>query len=128
MKTDRSFRFAARQDSGNNMPETPLSLGKVVVATAGTPVQLSATSVPVTFIRCSAFAGATGATYLGGKGLNKATGAGVIKRFGPNPSGGTDDSFLLPISDRETYNLSDFWIDAAVSGEGLIVSYGSAPL
>ncbi len=176
---------------------TPISLGKVVVATAGTPVQLGVTSLnggitavataltvtsfngippigtlfqidgeqvlltglsggnlnwtvqrgmngttpaahltaaPVTallaltHLTASVVAGLTGKCYLGMAGLNKATFAGVIKEFWPNTGTGADDSITLPVLTRERYNLTDFWIDVAVSGEALIISGSVSPL
>jgi hypothetical protein len=177
---------------------TPFSLGKVVVATAGTPVQLGVTSLngaitaaaaslavasfngippigtlfqidseqvlltglsggnltwaiqrgvngttaaahltgaavtalmPVSRLFASTVAGLTGKCYLGCAGLNKATMAGVIKEFWPTGSGGgVDDTFSLPVVERERYNLTDFWIDVAVSGEALTISGTVAPL
>ena len=107
---------------------TPLSQGKVVVPVAGTPVQIAASAAPVRSLRFSVIAGNTGRVFLGCKGLNSSTGAGLMKEFAANPTGGIDDVFTLPALERETYNPTDFWIDAAVSGEGLIVSLGSSPL
>lgn len=171
---------------------TPFSLGKVVVATAGTPVQLGTTTlngaiaagavaltvnsnngIPLaksfaffvqidaeiflvtanattgwtvvggqkqttpaahangaavtvllqfSFLNASVIAGLTGKCYLGCKGITVSTFAGVIKEFWPNNAGGVDDSFQLPMQMRETYNLTDFWIDVGVSAEGLIIS------
>jgi hypothetical protein len=106
---------------------TPLSQGKVVVPVAGTPVQIAASAAPVRSMRFSVRAGNTGRVYLGCKGLTASTGAGLIKEFAPNPTGGVDDSFALPTLERETYNPTDFWVDAAVSGEGLVVSLATAP-
>lgn len=111
--------------------ETPFSLGKVVVPTPGTPVQLSASASlpPVHSLRFSVIAGGTGKVYLGTAGMNKATLAGVLKEFWPTGvGGGVDDSFTLPMSEREPYNVADYWIDAAVAGEGLIISGAGAPL
>jgi hypothetical protein len=105
-----------------------LSQGKVVVPVAGTPVQIAASAAPVRSLRFSVIAGNTGRIFLGCKGLNASTGAGLIKEFAANPSGGVDDVFSLPALERETYSPTDFWIDAAVSGEGLIVSLGSSPV
>jgi hypothetical protein len=78
-------------------------------------------------MRFSVVAGNTGKVYLGCRGLTASTGAGLIKEFAPNLTGGVDDSFTLPTLERETYNPTDFWIDAAVSGEGLLASFGSSP-
>ncbi|MDQ2949957.1 MAG: hypothetical protein M3Y27_29140 [Acidobacteriota bacterium] len=109
--------------------ETPFSLGKIVVPTAGTPVRLTApSSLSVRSLRFSVIAGGTGKVYLGTLGLNSAAFAGVIKEFWPNTGTGPDDSFQLPLTERETYTVAGYWIDAAVSGEGLIVSGTTAPL
>ena len=104
---------------------TPTSLGRVNVITAGTAVQLSTTSKPCSHIRLSVVAGLTGKMYLGRKGFVAGSAmTGVIKEFAPNPSGGVDDSYDIQIgSDGNRLNLQDYWIDAAVSGEGLIVAY-----
>jgi hypothetical protein len=100
-----------------------------VVPAAGTPVQISVTPTPVNSIRFSVIAGGTGTVYLGAVGMNKSTLAGVLREFWPSTTGpGPDDSFTLPVLDRETYTLSDYWVDANVSGKGLLVSAGSAPL
>jgi hypothetical protein len=106
---------------------TPLSQGKVIVPVAGTPVQIAASAAPVRSLRFSVVAGNTGRIFLGCSGLNASTGAGLIKEFAANPTGGVDDTLTLPSLERETYNPTDYWIDAAVSGEGLIVSLGSSP-
>lgn len=89
-----------------------------VVPTCGTPVRISTTPTPVNFVRFSVFAGVTGKVYLGTVGMNKSTLAGVLKEFWPPSSTGPDDSFTLPVLDRETYTLSDCWVDANVSGKG----------
>lgn len=54
--------------------------------------------------------------------------AGVIKESWPTVSGGgIDDKFSLPLVERERYNLTDFWIDVQVSGEGLTIGGTVAP-
>ncbi len=173
------------------MANTPLSLGKVIVATAGTPVQLGVTALngaitavataltvssfngippigtlfaidgeqvlltglsggnlnwtvqrgmngttpaahltgaavkalmPISRLFASVVAGLTGKCYFGCAGLTVATLAGVIKEFWPNTGTGADDNFQLAVVERERYNLTDFWIDVAVSGEALVIS------
>ncbi len=107
---------------------TPTSLGRVNVPTPGTPVHLAATRTPCCRIRVQVVAGLTGKMYLGTAGLNKNTLAGVIKELWPNQSGGVDDSYeVWSSTDEDTLDLSDYWIDAAIAGEGLIVSYWNRP-
>ena len=107
---------------------TPTSLGRVNVPTSGTPVQLAAVRTPCCRIRVQVIAGLTGKMYLGTAGLNHNTMAGVIKELWPNSSGGVDDSYEVWSGvDEDALDLSNYWIDAAVSGEGLIVSYWNRP-
>lgn len=107
---------------------TPISLGRVNVPTPGTPVHLAPTRTPCCRIRVQVVAGLTGKMYFGTAGLNKSTMAGVIKELWPNQAGGVDDSYELSSgTDSDTLDLSDYWIDAAVGGEGLIVAYWCKP-
>ena len=101
---------------------TPHSLGRVNVAAAGTPVPLAATRTMCSRIRAQVVAGLTGKMYLGTTGLTKSSLAGVIKEFWPNTSGGISDSFEIA-ADGNELDLSAYLIDAAVTGEGLIVAY-----
>lgn len=103
---------------------SPVSLGRVNVTTSGTPVQLSSVPLTCSRIHFSVIAGLTGKVYLGTSAVNHSTLAGVIKEFWPNQSGGVDDSYELNCgTDGNLLNLQDYWLDVAVSGEGLIVSY-----
>lgn len=107
---------------------TPASLGRVNVTTPGTPVRLAATRTPCCRIRVQVVAGLTGKMYLGTSALNKTTLAGVIKELWPNQSGGVDDSYeVWSSTDADTLDLADYWIDAAVAGEGLIIAYWNKP-
>jgi hypothetical protein len=73
-------------------------------------------------------AGLTGKMYVGVPGMNKNTLTGVIKELWPNQAGGVDDSWeVWSSTDVESLDLSQYVIDAAVAGEGLIVSYWSKP-
>jgi hypothetical protein len=102
----------------------PKSLGRVNVTTPGVPVQLSATRLRCSRIRVSVVSGLTGKMYLGGAGLVGSTLTGVIKELWPNSTGGVDDSYeFVSYSDAPLLDLSQYWIDAAVGGEGLIVAY-----
>jgi hypothetical protein len=104
---------------------TGISLGRVNVPTSGTVVRLTTTQTLCCRIRAQVIAGLTGKMYLGTVGLNKATMAGVIKEFWPNSAGGVDDAWEVSANSDEL-DLSQYAIDAAVSGEGLIVSYWQA--
>lgn len=68
-------------------------------------------------------AGLTGKCYLGTKSLNAVSFAGTIKQFWPNAAGGVDDNFTMESATGENiFSLNSYWVDAAVSGEGLIIS------
>ena len=102
----------------------PTSLGRVNVTTAGTSVPLATTRTPCARIRVSVVAGLTGKMYIGTKNVVGSTYTGVIKELSPNASGGVDDSYEISTgTDSNLLNLADYAIDAAVNGEGLIVSY-----
>jgi hypothetical protein len=101
---------------------TAIPLGRVNVSAAGTPVQLAAARTPCQHIRAQVIAGLTGKMYLGNATLNSASLAGVIKEFWPNPAGGVSDSLDIT-ADGNQLDLSQYWIDAAVSGEGLLITY-----
>ena len=79
--------------------------GTATVTTAGTPVQLSATTLKVTSVLIIPKKTNTGATYAG-----------------TNSGAGTQHA-ITPLSwrakDTECLDLSQIWIDAAVSGEGV---------
>jgi hypothetical protein len=107
---------------------TPTSLGRVNVPTPGTPVPLAGTRTPCCRIRVQVIAGLTGKMYFGTANVNKGTLAGVIKELWPNQAGGIDDSYeVWSSTDSDTLNLADYSIDAAIAGEGLIVSYWNKP-
>lgn len=103
------------------------------MAAAGTPVALFTTSeVPhaaagvwparVSRIYIEALNSNTGFIYIGVSTLNKATGAGVIATIAA-PAGGPAvfyydfPQLALGINN---YRLQDYWIDAAVNGEGVL--------
>src|SRR4051812_46392317 len=102
-----------------------VSLGKVPVPTAGTPVALSATQVRCSKILISQIAGMTGKTYFGVSGLVKATFVGVIKQFAiPVVAAGFLENIMIEDSDGgDGLNLNDYYVDADVSNEGLLVTY-----
>lgn len=102
------------------------SFGNIPVPTPGTPVPVcSDPNLCVERLRFAAVIGQTGRVFLGISGMNKATGAGIVKEFWPTGSGGgAADSFDIWAEDsRRLLVPSDYYIDANNAGEGLIVAY-----
>src|SRR5688572_2034895 len=107
--------------------------GSRVVAAAGTPVPLfTVAELPraaagvwparVSRIYIEALNSNTGFIYLGVSTLNKATGAGVIATLAA-PAGGPAVfyfNFEQLAPGANNYRLQDYWIDAAVNGEGVL--------
>jgi hypothetical protein len=101
------------------------TLGRVNVATPGTPVPLT---TDATLRACKIFfqviPGLTGKGYIGRSGLNRTTLSGVVRVLWPNTSGGLSDSFFLELGqDSDVLNLASYYIDMDVAAEGLLVSY-----
>jgi hypothetical protein len=68
--------------------------------------------------------GLTGKGYVGKAGLVRATLANVIRVLWPNSAGGFSDSFFLESQqDSDALNLSEYYIDMDVAGEGLLITY-----
>jgi hypothetical protein len=66
----------------------------------------------------------TGKGYIGKSGMLRSTLANVIRVLWPNTSGGFSDSFFLEShQDADSLNLSEYYIDMDVAGEGLLVTY-----
>lgn len=101
------------------------SFGKIVVATPGTPVRLSSDlNLRVSRIRLAVVIGEVGRVFLGVAGMNRATGAGVIKEFWPTGAGGgVADEFVIDSPNGDLLRPADYYIDANNAGEGLIVAY-----
>ena len=104
---------------------TANALGRVNVATPGTLVQLSADpKARASKIFFQVIPGLTGKGYIGKSGLVRATLTNVIRVLWPNSAGGFSDSFLLEsYQDSDVLNLSEYYIDMDVAGEGLLVTY-----
>ena len=100
-------------------------LGRINVATPGTPVPLSADpTLRASKIFFQVIPGLTGKGYIGKSGMVRATLAKVLRVLWPNASGGFSDSvFLESNADSDVLNLSEYYIDMDVAGEGLLVSY-----
>src|SRR5882724_8108514 len=101
------------------------TLGRINVATPGTPVSLSAnSSIAANKLFFQVIPGLTGKTYVGSKNLTKGTLAGVARILWPNAAGGFSETFSIEAQDGEnSIHLSDYAIDADVAGEGLLVTY-----
>jgi len=102
-------------------------LGRVNVVTPGTLVPLSTnTSLRASKIYFQVIPGLTGKGYIGKSGLVRATLANVIRVLWPNSAGGFSDSFFLESGDdSDVLNLSEYYVDMDVAGEGLLVTYWS---
>jgi hypothetical protein len=100
-------------------------MGRVSVATPGTPVSLTSdTTRAVSKLFFQVIPGLTGKTYVGGKALSKATLSGVARVLWPNSAGGFSETFFIESQDGEdSIHLADYAIDADVAGEGLLVTY-----
>jgi hypothetical protein len=100
------------------------SFGKIVVPAPGTPVRLTAdTTLRVNRLRFAPVIGEVGRMFLGVAGMNKATGAGIVKEFWPTGAGGGVADELVIDSPAGDLRPADYYIDANTAGEGLIVAY-----
>ena len=101
------------------------TLGRVNVATPGTPVSLTGnTSITANKLFFQVIPGLTGKTYIGTKSLTKSTLAGVARILWPNSAGGFSETFSVESQDGvNSIRVCDYSIDADVAGEGLLVSY-----
>jgi len=104
---------------------TVTALGRVNVATPGTPVPLSADpTLRAAKILFQVIPGLTGKGYIGTNGMVRATLANVIRVLWPNASGGISDAFMIESQDdSDVLNVAEYSIDMDVAGEGLLVSY-----
>jgi hypothetical protein len=104
---------------------TVTSLGRLNVTTPGTPIPISTDpTVRAAKIYFQAVPGLTGKGYIGKKGMVKAALTNVIRVLAPNPTGGISDAFFLEShQDANVLNLSEYYIDMDVAGEGLLISY-----
>jgi hypothetical protein len=96
----------------------PQSLGFVTVPTPGTPVPLSASpllSSGRVQPRSAPGVVNVGNVYLGTKGMNKSTGAGVYAVLSPEQVEGFP---LTPAVD-----LAQLYLDADNAGDGVLASY-----
>lgn len=100
------------------------SLGKVSVPSAGTPRQVVTDGgLVVARIRIQAVQANTGKVFIGVAGMDKTTFAGCIAEFAIP---GSDQPSAFEVASEDGTNalrLADYFVDAAVNGEGVIVSY-----
>lgn len=103
----------------------PTFLGKMTVAAAGTPVPLSADpTLRACAILVATIPGLTGNVYLGGSGLDQNSLDGVMIKFNAPSVFGPPDSFLLEArGGRNSLQVSEYFLDVSVSGEGALVTY-----
>lgn len=105
------------------------SLGKVTVATAGTPVQITSTHTTAQTIFFQQVTGNTGMIWICNcSDADTSTGEGVVATLpAPVVAGGID--LALPYTTvnisgaLEALNVSNFWVDADNDGESCQVSY-----
>jgi len=101
------------------------SFGKIAVSVPGTPVPITTdTNLRVAKLRFAVVIGETGRVFLGVQGMNKASGAGLIAEFWPTgPGGGIADELVLESQNGDLLRPADYYVDANVAGEGLLVAY-----
>jgi hypothetical protein len=103
-----------------------VSLGKIVVASAGTPVQVSATSLNVNTAFFQVVSGQSGAQmYIGLLGLTKASLVKVLRVLQkPLATPGINDSWTVQGTvTMAPIDLSAIYIDADTTNDALLVSY-----
>jgi hypothetical protein len=100
-------------------------MGRINVATPGTPVPLSTNpTVTASKLFFQVIPGLTGKTYVGTHAMTKATLAGTARVLWPNAAGGFSETFYIESQDGEnSIRVMDYAVDADVAGEGLLVTY-----
>src|ERR1700694_3729606 len=103
----------------------PTFLGKVTIVAAGTPVALSADpKVRACSILVATIPGLTGNIFFGAAGLDQNEFTGGVIKFNAPATPGPPDHFILKSQDgRNSLRVSDYFVDASVSGEGPLVTY-----
>jgi hypothetical protein len=103
----------------------PTFLGKVTVASAGTPAPVTVdTAIRACKLLFVTIPGLIGNIYVGGANLNQNTLQGMMIKFNAPGSAGEPDYFEIESPDgSNSLHPSDYWLDASVDGEGLLVTY-----
>jgi hypothetical protein len=104
---------------------TLTSLGRVNVATPGTPVPLSTNpALRVSKLFFQSVPGLTGKCYIGTPAMSKSALSHVVRVLVPATNNSPADQFeVSPEDGRDSLYLNQYAIDADVAGEGLLVSY-----
>src|SRR5215470_14805550 len=107
------------------------SLGKVVVPSAGTPIQVTVNNFvpfPTGDVKCHSFMvqawfNNTGKVWVGNMpNFSKITGRGLVAVI-PIPTTNLIQSFSATIASAvNTFNMIDIWIDVDVSNEAALVA------
>ena len=104
-----------------------ISFGLVQVPTPGTPVQITTdANITATMLMVRTVPGFVGKTYVGLAGMDKSAAAkpGVIRVLS-EPCFGPQDGEVLPPTGRGHGNVvrvCDYWVDADVAYEGVMVT------
>lgn len=105
-----------------------IPLGKIIVPTPGTPVQVSALVLtPAAMccrIRFEIVGSNTNGAFVGTAGLVGSTLANCIKQLVKPTVGAMLDSY--EIADQESRNnlrIGDYWVDVTTANEGVLVTY-----
>jgi hypothetical protein len=104
---------------------TLTSLGRVNVATPGTPVPLSSDPhIRVSKLFFQSVPGLTGKCYIGAPQMSKSSLSHVVRVLVPATNSAVADQFeVSPEDGRDSIYLNQYAIDADVAGEGLLISY-----
>jgi hypothetical protein len=104
---------------------TLTSLGRVNVATPGTPVPLSTDpTIRVSKLFFQSVPGLTGKCYVGTPQMSSSALTQVVRVLVPAGSSAVADQFgIEPHDGRDGIYLNQYAIDADVAGEGLLISY-----
>lgn len=100
------------------------SLGEIVVAASGTPVQVVSSRTGAQSFTVQAKHDNTGYIYVGRATMVIATLAGVYAIIGIPAATGAVPSYTASIPEApEGFNLADIYLDASVSTDSALVSY-----
>jgi hypothetical protein len=104
---------------------TLTSLGRVNVASPGTPAALSADpKLRVSKLFFQSVPGLTGKCYIGAPAMSKSALSQVARVLVPATNSSVADQFQISSEDgRDSLYLNQYAIDADVAGEGLLISY-----
>jgi hypothetical protein len=103
-----------------------VSLGLIRVPAPGSPVQVTTDgSLHATQLVVRTVPGFTGRTYVGLAGMDKMSKAGVIRVLSEPAVFGMQDGEALPPSPSgaNILRVADYWVDADVANEGVLVTY-----